>query len=365
MIQFGLSLMPEPGFAAATLDLFEDGTIDVVEWSFDMGWHPGAIPPWLDGLLTDFGQTDALLGHGVSYSLLGASGSHDQWLAQLAVEVESRNYRWITEHVGFVGGGRFSFSAPLPMPATHDVIALGQARLTALAEAARCPVGIENLATCLGPADAKDQALLLTQLIAPVDGFLLLDLHNLYCQAHNTGIDPLKLLAHLPLDRVREVHLSGGSWSPTAGGGRLRRDTHDGLVPPAVLDLLGVALMRCENLEVVVYERMGSSFSNPETHEAYRRDVRTVAAITKSTPVRALSQPQDLTAVPLSPEGADLASYQASMLDVLNGDRTGGDIRARMAAEQPAWADRIAAFDSDLLEVGSALTKTWGRLQSP
>lgn len=369
MTAFGLSLMPEPGFARATLPLFADGLIDAVEWSFDMGWHPAGIGGWLESLLTDYSNQGLLIGHGVSYSLLGAAGFHDRWLSLLRSETAKRDYYWISEHVGFVGAGRFSFSAPLPMPADADVVALGQKRIIDLADAAGCDVGLENLATCLGSADATDQGSFLRQLLAPVDGFVLLDLHNLYCQGHNVGIDPLRLMAQLPLDRVREVHVSGGRWSVASNSARkIRRDTHDSLVPDAVLDLLGVALMRCPNLEVVIYERMGSTFGDPAIDADFRNDVQKVAAIVASVPPSLPHPAAPLGAADFQSENhpgdgqRDLAGYQASLLEILSEPADGPQIKDSLASTEPAWADRIDRFDNDLLEVASTLTRTWGRL---
>lgn len=368
MPAFGLSLMPEPGFARASLPLFESGTIDAVEWSFDMGWHPAGVPSWLNSLLNDYSAQGALVGHGVSYSLLGATGSHDRWLSLLRDEVEARDYQWISEHIGFVGAGRFSFSAPLPMPLLPDVVGLGQARLVALKDAAGCDVGVENLATCLGPDDATNQAELINQLLAPIDGFMVLDLHNLYCQSHNVGLDPIKLMARLPLDRVREVHVSGGSWSTASASERsIRRDTHDGLVPDAVLDLLGVALMRCVNLELVIYERLGNTFADPNSDEAYRADVRRVATVVAAAGDSPSAPPAPLSSGaaidgPSDEDRLKLATYQASLLDVLARTRNGKAIKEALADAELSWATPGGGFDDDLLEVASILIRTWGHL---
>ncbi len=279
-VAFGLSLMPEPAFAAAALPLFEDGLVEVIEWSFDMGWGPAGVPPWLDALLEEFGGTGDLLGHGVSFSCLSGAWTdhHTGWLERLRREVETRNYRHVSEHVGFVGAGRFSFSAPLPVPCTDDVVATGVDRLRRLAAAAGCPVGLENLATSFGPADALEQGAMVDELLAPVDGFVVLDLHNVWCQAVNLGLDASALVGSYPLERVREIHVSGGSWD-RRDGRDLRRDTHDGGVPAPVLDLLVETMPRCANLEAIIHERLGTSLADPAGHESYRDDVRRVAGV--------------------------------------------------------------------------------------
>ncbi len=276
-VAFGLSLMPEPAFAAAALPLFDEGLVEVVEWSFDMGWGPRGVPDWLDALLTDFAGTDDLLGHGVSFSALSGAWTdhHRWWLDQLAREVETRHYRHVSEHVGFVGAGRFTFAAPLPVPHTDEVVTVGVDRLRRLAEVAGRPVGLENLATSFGPNDALGQGAMVMALVEPVDGFVVLDLHNVWCQAVNLGLDPHDLIGSYPLDRVREIHVSGGSWDERDERS-IRRDTHDAGVPDEVCDLLAATMPRCPSLEAVIHERVGPSLADPAGHDAYRDDVRRV-----------------------------------------------------------------------------------------
>jgi uncharacterized protein len=272
-----LSMMPEEPFASASGPLFDDALIDSVEWSFDMCWGPSGVPGWLDALLSEYAEAGMLTGHGVSFSLLSGEWTKRQsaWLQRLRVETQLRRYRHISEHVGFVGGGRFSFAAPLPAPYVPSVVALGVARLRLLRAAAGCPIGLENLATSIGRADAEQQGRLLEDLLAPVAGFVILDLHNVWAQGINVGIDPLELVSSYPLERVRAFHVSGGSWDDRSGR-RLRRDTHDDRVPDEVLDLMGAIAPVCPNADTVVYERLGTSLLDTRTHAGFQADVRKV-----------------------------------------------------------------------------------------
>lgn len=118
----------------------------------------------------------------------------------------------------------------------------------------------------------------LDQLLEPINGFLLLDLHNLYCQARNFDVAPDELVTSMPLERVREVHVSGGSWSTVrAPGGPqpFRRDTHDSAVPDDLFALLAFTVSRCPQLEVVFVERLGGTLSEPldvvQYHDDYKR----------------------------------------------------------------------------------------------
>jgi uncharacterized protein (UPF0276 family) len=135
---------------------------------------------------------------------------------------------------------------------------------------------LENLAFAFSMEDVSRQGDFLEQLLSGVDGFLLLDLHNIYCQIVNFDLDAEKLLRSYPLSRVREMHISGGSWSPSVSGKRtaVRRDTHDDSVPPEVFDLLKLALSMCPETEFVFLERLADTMPESDDQEAFRQDYR-------------------------------------------------------------------------------------------
>jgi len=269
----GVSLMIEPEFLAAAYPLLERGAVDVLEWSFDVGWPPARLPPWAAELIDHFGAAGRLLGHGVSYSPLSAGDEarQERWLEAFRGEVASRRYLHVSEHFGFASAGDFHQSAPLPVPLCPAALELGRERLARLAQIAGVPVGLENLAFAFGPQDVRDQGRFLDELLAPVDGFVLLDLHNLYCQVENFGVPFEELLAGYPLGRVRELHVAGGSWSGPDSA-RVRRDTHDGPVPEEVFRLVPTALAACPNVRAVILERLGDTLAGDGAAESLRRD---------------------------------------------------------------------------------------------
>jgi uncharacterized protein len=280
----GVSLMLEDDFLRAAHHLFAAGEVEVLEWSFDIGWPPAVVPRWAGELIAAFGANGRLLGHGVHYSALSAGTETQQqtWLDRLAEEVQRHPYRHVSEHFGFSSTRNFHRSAPLPVPLNETTLALGRERLARLAEVARVPVGLENLAFAFCPRDVEEQGRFLDALLAPTDGFLLLDLHNLYCQAVNFDRDPDELLATYPLHRVRELHVSGGSWSAANGSEKpIRRDTHDGPVPTELFEWLPRVLARCPNVEAVILERLGGTFSAADD-EVFRGDFRRVKEVVRA-----------------------------------------------------------------------------------
>jgi uncharacterized protein len=268
----GLSLMLDSDFLRAAYPLFEAGEVEVLEWSFDCGWPPTVMPQWADDLLRCYSAAGNLLGHGVSYSPLsaGMDASQADWRQQLTAEIVKHRYRHISEHFGFSSTRNFHQSAPLPVPLTDAYLRLGQDRLQQLAATAKVPIGLENLAFAFSMRDVVDQGRFLDALLTPIDGFVLLDLHNLYCQVTNFDVTLDALLASYPLPRVREIHVSGGSWSEFEGC-PIRRDSHDGPVPEAIFTWLPIILQRCPKVEAVILERMGGTLS-PADDEQFRSD---------------------------------------------------------------------------------------------
>ncbi len=264
----GLSLMLDDAFRRTALPLFEAGHVDVLEYSFELGWAR-ARPEWAQALLRHYGEAGRLWGHGVTYSpqSAGASARHTAWLQRVRVDCEGLRLRGVSEHYGFMGIDGLDVGAPLPPPPVAEATQVGTAALRALAEATSGPVGLENLALALSPADLDTQPGAIAAMLEATDGYLVLDLHNLWCQAVNFERDAVALMKQYPLERARVLHVSGGSWSAS-----FRRDTHDDRVPQEVFDLLAPALQLCPKLEAVILEQLGPTLADPAAEQGYRDD---------------------------------------------------------------------------------------------
>ncbi|HWB81212.1 MAG TPA: DUF692 family protein [Nannocystaceae bacterium] len=272
-VDVGLSLMLDDASRAAVLPLFEAGVVDALEWSFDIARRRDGEPEWAKELLDHYAAADKLWGHGVRLSpgSVDARARHDEWLARVHDECATRSYRGVSEHFGFMCAGDRDAGAPLPLPAGEGARRVLTRSLRRLADATGTAVGLENLALALGEADVWAQATLLRDVLADTDGYLVLDVHNLWCQLVNFALDRDRVLASYPLDRVRCIHVAGGTWWPIDGG-VFRRDTHDDDVPDEVLALLATVVPRCPALELVVLERIAGSIRDASEGDRLRRD---------------------------------------------------------------------------------------------
>lgn len=273
-VRAGLMLAPAEDFREAALPLFEEGLVGALEWSVDMGWGPLGIPAWAEALLGAYGDAGRLYGHGVELSLLSADFTprHRRWLDRLKREVKEHRFAHFSEHYGFMTAGRFDDGTPLPCPHTSATLAIGRERMEMLREIAGVPIGLENLAFAFGPHDVDAQPGFIDELLGPGD-FLLLDVHNLYCQAVNYGHDPIALMERYPLARVRELHVAGGKvWTPSSDPRPFRRDGHDDHVPDGAFALVEHALSLCPALEVIILEHTDNALNDDAALERYRAD---------------------------------------------------------------------------------------------
>jgi uncharacterized protein len=356
-IHVGISLFETEAQRIAALPLFEAGEVDAIEHTVDASWD-SASPDWFVALLAHYGAAGRLYGHGVSYSPT-TIGANPAWLARLATD--PYRYRHLTEHWGFSRAKALRRGAPMPLVASEAVVQSTIAAMRALAEVARVPVGLEILALALSPMNALAQSIMITRVLDAIDGVLLLDLHNAFCQAENFGFDPKELIARYPLDRVRQLHVAGGSWSASQYGAPFRRDTHDALAPEGVFDLVAWVIPRCPALEVVILERLPTALDDGV---AWRREWQRLAAVVRDAARQPLVEPPPAIITPLPDDhGADdVAAFQDAMYATLLAGGAPHDVHAALLAQAGPFADQVSRWEPRAIEVAIALAARWAEV---
>jgi uncharacterized protein (UPF0276 family) len=269
----------------ASLPLFESGKVEAIEWSFDTLYKKPDIPNWFVQLLEAYSDNNRLVGHGVYFSLFSGKWTEgqQQWLRHLEKMSSHFKFDHISEHFGFMTGEDFHKGAPMNIPFTRTTLEIGRDRLKRIYNACQCPVGLENLAFSYSPDEMKKHGHFLEALVEPINGFIILDLHNVYCQMKNFNISHEDILEFYPLDRVREIHISGGSWetSDILPAKEIRRDTHDESVPEEVFQLLSATLPKCNNVKYVVLEQLGTGLQSEQSRIVFRDDFNKMNSIVR------------------------------------------------------------------------------------
>ena len=217
-------------------------------------------------------------------------------------------------------------------------------------------------------------------------GFVLLDVHNLYCQVENFGIDPVTLINSYPLDLVQEIHLSGGSTSQSEGRREIRRDTHDGAVPDAVFDMAKLALLRCPNVKAVILERLGDTIEGEQGGVQFREEFTRLLAMRDEVfgseiseavlPTKAKVLPTKAKVLPTNakvfqslgdPQRDEaLDAFQTQLLTTLHEQIHADEIMSRLRGADAcsAFLPYLDTFDPAMVEVAALLTKKWARRES-
>ncbi|MCJ8154373.1 DUF692 domain-containing protein [Chryseobacterium sp. SSA4.19] len=355
----GLSMMAETDFVSAILPLLQNSEIEVLEWSFDTFFN-AEEPNWLSNLIDFYSDNNRLIGHGVYYSLFDAkwTSRQQQWLDSLKLETQKRKYSHITEHFGFMNTENFHQGIPLPVPLCSKTLQIGKDRLSRLQNVLEIPVGLENLAFSFSADDIKQQGDFLDQLIRDIDGFLILDLHNIYCQAHNFRMDIKEIINSYPLNKVKEVHLSGGSWQESVYGkiSMVRRDTHDDCIPKELFSILPFVLEKCHHLNYIIIERLGNSIKTKKEIQNFLHDFRRVRKIMDDSSAESVIEkwvkPEFLQEEPLE----DLLLYQeqALLTKMLFEKENQETIR-----NYPFTYFNTASWDLEMIKTAENIIKKW------
>lgn len=200
--------------------------------------------------------------HGVG-NPVGGTLPPDPVQARLFAEAaEAVDAPWVSEHLSFNRarqGGEDVFAGfmlpPVPTPAGVETAA---ASVRALAHRAGRPLAVETGVNYLRRRPGELTEGEFVGAVARRAGCgILLDLHNLWVNERNGRQRIVDFLADIPLDRVWEIHLAGGS---ERGG--LLLDSHSGGVPDPLLQLTRSVLPDLPALGAVVFELLPANLAS-------------------------------------------------------------------------------------------------------
>jgi len=365
----GISCNLDSNILATALPLFKEGSVEAIEWSFDALFRHEHIPAWFEELLRVFADAGRLIGHGVYYSLFSGEFKPEQrqWLTHLKSTATTYQFDHITEHFGYMTGADFHKGAPLSVPFNEVTLRIAQDRIRRMYMACECPVGLENLAFSYCMEEVEQHGQFLKNILSEVNGFIILDLHNVYCQAKNFGVTWEDMLQTYPLGMVREIHISGGSWadSKVEKGRKIRRDTHDNAVPNEVFEYLEKVIPRVPNLKFVILEQLGTDLKTEQSRIQFRADFERMTKICKATESK--KTPSNNNFLPakeiknkLVYESKKLATEQDILTNILEQSANFQELKTALSASilsNSEW--KTEQWDDAMLETAFAISQKW------
>jgi uncharacterized protein len=197
-----------------------------------------------------------LTAHGIGLSI-GTDVPLDlAYLDKVAAIVERLQAPAYSEHLAFTRTPNRDLANLLPVPKTQAVAESIIAKVRTVQSRVPVPFLLENITYLFEWPDSDlSDAEFLNLICGETGAGLLLDVENLYLNAHNHGFDPYAFLDALPAGLVKEVHMAGGvSVSKDFLERTFLADSHSHPVPDAALDLLDRVLAR-QAPDAIVLER--------------------------------------------------------------------------------------------------------------
>lgn len=176
------------------------------------------------------------------------SPRRDIWLRRMREDHAHFSFAWWTDHHGVTELHGRNHALPRPLIPSDGAVDLARRTLDEMASVVPL-VGLETSWFAQLGSSATEEARFLRDCTASHG--VLLDLHNLWAMATNLRFDVVAYLEALGLERVIEIHVSGGR----AARDGTRLDSHDTAVPEPVFQLLEQVAPRCPALRAITLER--------------------------------------------------------------------------------------------------------------
>lgn len=208
--------------------------------------------------LYDLARQVPLSLHGVSLGLVSSVRVSDARLEGIARLIERIEPDHWSEHLCFVRAGGIEIGHLAAAPYAPQTLIGALRNLERAREVVGALPQLENIATLLTPpGSCWTESEFIGRVVCGADAAMLLDMHNLYANACNSGQDPFGILDSMPLERVASVHLSGGHWEDDSAGRCRLIDDHIHDPPPRVYELLEALAFKVPQALTVIIERDG------------------------------------------------------------------------------------------------------------
>jgi uncharacterized protein (UPF0276 family) len=177
--------------------------------------------------LTALAQIVPMALHGVSLGLASTQPLEMKIADQMARLCGLVQPVFWSEHMSFVRGGGHEIGHLAAGPRTRETADLAVKNALRLRDIVGSAPALENIASLVEPpCSTINEGTWHAQIVTNSGGGMLLDLHNLYANAVNTGRGAIEMLRELPLHLVKQVHMSGGVMISAPFGSTLLLDDH-------------------------------------------------------------------------------------------------------------------------------------------
>jgi len=213
--------------------------------------------------------------HGLSLNLGGFAPLDWAFIKRVKSFMREHEVLLYSEHLSACGDQGLLYDL-MPIPFTEEAVRLTAQRIGEVQDYLGTRLVIENISYYAAPGAQLSEAEFIRQVLEAADCSLLLDINNVFVNAHNHGYDAAAFLAQMPAERLAYCHLAGHYYEPDG----LIIDTHGAPVIDPVWQLLESAYARFGSLPTLL-ER---DFNLPPLPDLLG-EVQQIAATQRAYPV--------------------------------------------------------------------------------
>ena len=202
--------------------------------------------------------------HGLGLSIGSPDPLDLAYVDAVAALAAATGARWTTDHLSYSSAFGVEYHDLLPMPFTEAAVEHVVRRVEQVQARLDVPFALENpsyyMAHPVDPASGgMTEAAFIRRVVTEAGCGLLLDVNNVYVNAHNHDYDARAFIDAMPLDRVVQIHVAGHvsarDLDPETArlvGDDLLIDTHGAPIADPVFDLLAYTLERTGPVSVLL-----------------------------------------------------------------------------------------------------------------
>jgi uncharacterized protein (UPF0276 family) len=191
-------------------------------------------------VLADVRARFPILLHGVSLNIGSVDLLRQSYLDELKALAQRFEPAFVSDHLCWTGVDGRNLHDLVPLPFTETALRYVAERVKRVQDHLGRRIALENVSSYFACAeDAMPEWEFLARIAEYADCGILLDVNNIFVNAHNHGFHALDYLMAIPPERVFQIHLAGHSQQ-----GELLIDTHDHRVRDEVWSLYEAAVQR-------------------------------------------------------------------------------------------------------------------------
>lgn len=255
--KLGVGMIFSPALRPWLERRFEEATpfLDVLEIEPQTLWFAddafaGPFHEFAAGIELFRALPGAKLVHSVSLPLGGTRAPDPAQCALIRDTAARLNSPWVSEHLSVGGTPHQASGFFLPPLQTAEGVEIAARNVRAFAAAVGRPVAVETgVAYLARKAFEMPDGDYVAEVVRAADCGILLDLHNVYCNARNGRLDFDDFLSRLPKNRVWEMHLAGGIEQDG-----IWLDAHSGPIPADLKAMAREVLAELPNLGALNFE---------------------------------------------------------------------------------------------------------------